>query len=83
LSTESELSTVAYKSPPKTGQRDFPATAINLEIISTIEDILLFYSKLIKSAFSAIESIEATDIGGDEHKTIPQPPSPSSIPSIS
>jgi hypothetical protein len=43
-----------------------------------IEDILLFYSKLIKSAFSAIESIEATDIGGEEHRTIPLPPPPSS-----
>ena len=28
----------------------------------------------MKSAFSAIESIEATDISGEEYKTIPQPP---------
>ena len=34
------------------------------------------YSKLTKSAFSAIESIEATDVGGEEHKTVLLPPPP-------
>jgi hypothetical protein len=77
------MSIVAYNFTPKTRQRDFPVTTTAPNIKYAIKDILLFYSKLMKSAFSAIESIEATDFGGDEHKTIPQPPPPSSIPSIS
>ena len=61
---------------PKTRQRT--TTAPNIKY-----NILLFYSKLIKSAFSTIESIKATNISGNKHKTIPQPFPPSSIPSNS
>jgi hypothetical protein len=60
MSGASEMSAAPYNSPPKAGQ-----LASNLHYnsikLSIIEDILVFYSKPTKSAFSAIKSIVATD----------------------
>jgi hypothetical protein len=60
MSGASEMSAAPYNSPPKAGQLA-SNLHYNLIKLSIIEDILVFYSKPTKSAFSAIKSIVATD----------------------